>query len=168
MWHARYKISKTVQEGTTILCFHPFDDQPKVFLYGIQNQPNPFYRWTVIGYSLPKWGPITLKVYDITGRLVQTLVDQVQWDGKNQSSGVYFYRHRGRVKGWCLGLALSEQLETTYLQLTSPYCESKHLGWAYLFLPVSSESASISHPYLVSIPCHLKRYVPFSSIQLSC
>jgi len=31
------------------------------------------------------------------------------------------------------------------------------LGWAYLLLPVSSESASISHPYPVSIPCHIKR-----------
>lgn len=68
-----------------------------------QNQPNPFASalgGTVIGYSLPKSSPITLKIYDLTGRLVKTLVDkrhdpgvyQIQWDGKDQISGIYFYR----------------------------------------------------------------------------
>jgi len=43
---------------------------------------------------------VRLSIYDITGRLVETLVDkdqepgfyQVEWDGKNQGSGIYFYR----------------------------------------------------------------------------
>jgi hypothetical protein len=70
----------------------------KFVLY--QNQPNPFHHSTVIGYSIPVHGSVTLKVYDITGSLVETLVNklqnpgvyQVQWEGKNQSSGIYFYR----------------------------------------------------------------------------
>jgi hypothetical protein len=77
-----------------------------------QNNPNPFYSSTLISYTLPgirvqRPGvsgqnniPVRLEVYDITGRLVETLVDkgqepgiyQVEWDGKDHSSGVYFYR----------------------------------------------------------------------------
>ena len=66
----------------------------------LQNEPNPFGGRTVIAYSLPVAGSVTLEVYDITGRLVKTLVGEhkkpgvyeVQWDGKNHASGVYFYR----------------------------------------------------------------------------
>jgi hypothetical protein len=66
----------------------------------LQNLPNPFQRWTVIGYSLPETRTVTLKIYDINGRLVETLVNdqkepgfyEVQWDGKNQANGIYFYR----------------------------------------------------------------------------
>ena len=66
----------------------------------LQNEPNPFHGRTVIGYSLPAAGSVTLEVYDITGRLVKTLVDghhepglyQVRWDSKNQASSIYFYR----------------------------------------------------------------------------
>ncbi|MCH7761954.1 T9SS type A sorting domain-containing protein [candidate division TA06 bacterium] len=69
----------------------------------LRNHPNPFHPplgRTVIEYTLPESVLITLEVYDITGRLVETLVDQVQepgvyqveWEGKNLSSGIYFYR----------------------------------------------------------------------------
>jgi hypothetical protein len=82
-------------------------DFPNVF-YLSQNHPNPFHSKTTIQYSIrgnrkeKKGDPIQvhLAVYDITGRLVETLVDekkdsgvyQVVWDGKDQSSGIYFYR----------------------------------------------------------------------------
>ena len=65
-----------------------------------QNFPNPFNPSTVISYQLPVNSVVTLKVYDILGRLVSTLVEDRQTAGNhsvtfnagNLSSGVYFYR----------------------------------------------------------------------------
>ena len=64
-----------------------------------QNYPNPFNASTVIRYSLASDEHVTLKVYNVYGQEVANLVnaDQkagqytVQWNGKNASSGVYFY-----------------------------------------------------------------------------
>jgi hypothetical protein len=66
----------------------------------LQNYPNPFHFSTVIRYNIPNTNQVTLMVYDITGSLVETLVDkrqepgvyQVHWEGMNQASGIYFYR----------------------------------------------------------------------------
>ena len=65
-----------------------------------QNEPNPFDRQTVIGYSVPATGRVTLRVYDISGRLVETLVNneqdpglyRVEWSPERSSNGIYFYR----------------------------------------------------------------------------
>jgi subtilisin family serine protease len=65
-----------------------------------QNYPNPFNPVTSIKYTIPKAGLVTLKVYDITGREVATLVNEVkevgvyniEFDATNLASGVYFYR----------------------------------------------------------------------------
>ena len=65
-----------------------------------QNYPNPFNPETTISYELPKESDITLTIYDITGRLVKTLVNEkrepgyysVHWDASQFSSGVYLYR----------------------------------------------------------------------------
>jgi len=70
-----------------------------------QNYPNPVRRGTAIAFSLPVGGDVSLKVYNVAGRLVATLADgyhqadeyQVAWEGKDGSgnslaSGVYFYR----------------------------------------------------------------------------
>jgi uncharacterized delta-60 repeat protein len=67
-----------------------------------QNSPNPFHHSTLISYSLPAATEVTLAIYDITGWLVETLVNetrqpgihQVRWDRKTNPSGVYFYRLR--------------------------------------------------------------------------
>ena len=76
---------------------------PKEFKLS-QNYPNPFNPLTKINYAIPKLKSgktnVTLKVYDILGRLVKTLVNEfkeagfytVQFDGTNLSSGVYFYK----------------------------------------------------------------------------
>ena len=64
-----------------------------------QNYPNPFNPTTMINFSIPKAGNVTLKVYDIQGKEVATLVSgyktaqsyQVEFDGSNLASGVYFY-----------------------------------------------------------------------------
>ncbi len=72
-----------------------------------QNYPNPFGEAThsgnpstAISYQLPAESFVTLKVFDIFGREISTLVDQVksagkyevQFDGSNLSTGVYIYR----------------------------------------------------------------------------
>ena len=70
-----------------------------------QNYPNPFNPVTTIQYALPKDVHVSLKVYDILGQEVITLVDEPQtagykslvWDGRNESgesvaSGLYIYR----------------------------------------------------------------------------
>ena len=64
-----------------------------------QNYPNPFNPTTQIQYSIMKSGMVSLKIYDILGRQVATLVNQFQASGKytvnfnatNLASGVYFY-----------------------------------------------------------------------------
>ncbi len=71
-----------------------------------QNYPNPFNPATTIRYSIAERGHVSLRIYDVTGRLVRTLVDgevspeavrPVTWNGLNDSgqpvsSGVYFGR----------------------------------------------------------------------------
>jgi len=65
-----------------------------------QNYPNPFNPTTIINYQIPKRGLVVLKVYDILGREVTTLVNEekqagsyeVEFNGSSFSSGVYFYR----------------------------------------------------------------------------
>jgi beta-glucosidase len=65
-----------------------------------QNYPNPFNPTTVIHYQLVTHGHVTLKVYDVLGREVATLVDEetsagvhtVSWDASRLSSGVFICR----------------------------------------------------------------------------
>lgn len=70
-----------------------------------QNAPNPFNPVTRIAYSLAQPGRVTLRVFDVTGRPVRTLVDgwmetgryEATWDGRDSrgaevASGVYFYQ----------------------------------------------------------------------------
>ena len=65
-----------------------------------QNYPNPFNPLTTIRYQLPVGGNVNLQMFDLTGRLVQTLVDEnkqagdytIIWNAQNVSSGIYFYR----------------------------------------------------------------------------
>jgi hypothetical protein len=65
-----------------------------------QNYPNPFNPLTTINYNIPRSGITTLKVYDVLGKEVVTLVNEyqnagfktVQFNGSNLSSGIYFYK----------------------------------------------------------------------------
>jgi hypothetical protein len=75
-----------------------------------QNYPNPFNPWTIIHYSIPnvtlsphkigEGSKVQLKIYDILGNEVVTLVDKeqsegeynIRFDASSLSSGVYLYK----------------------------------------------------------------------------
>ena len=67
-----------------------------------QNYPNPFNPITIINYSIPQASYITLKIYNVLGKEITTLVNEeklpgnykVEFNGSNLSSGIYFYRIR--------------------------------------------------------------------------
>jgi hypothetical protein len=81
---------------------------PLVHASGLgQNYPNPFNPFTTIHYAIAEPTLVTLRVYNVAGQLVRTLIDEEQtptgeeftvtWDGRNDSgqrvsSGVYFYQ----------------------------------------------------------------------------
>ena len=65
-----------------------------------QNYPNPFNPTTTVSFDLPKKSFVSLKVFDVIGREVATIVSKEmsagsysrQWNAENIPSGVYFYR----------------------------------------------------------------------------
>ena len=78
----------------------PGDDEQKPVSFNLyQNYPNPFNPTTEIKYSILNDGFTTLKIYDMLGREVKTLVNEekpagiynVYFDASKLSSGIYFY-----------------------------------------------------------------------------
>jgi hypothetical protein len=78
-------------------------DMPEAETYGLeQNHPNPFNPVTTIAFNLPAREHVTLKVYDVKGREIATLVNgtraagrhEVSFEAFNIASGIYFYRLR--------------------------------------------------------------------------
>jgi len=78
-----------------------------------QNYPNPFNPQTTINFSLDKAGPVSLRIYDITGKLVKTIYNnkefkagskfKANWDGTNNfgnkaASGTFYYRLKAGKK----------------------------------------------------------------------
>jgi hypothetical protein len=76
----------------------PPPDSEHFFLQ--QNQPNPFMNETVITYQIPVQCHVSLKIYDLLGKEILTLVDGIQeankytlpLDARSLSSGIYFYK----------------------------------------------------------------------------
>ena len=76
-------------------------ETPAPFAYRLeQNYPNPFNPVTMIRFSLICPSRVTLRVYDVAGRLVRTVVDgtmeagehSLPFDAEGLASGIYFYR----------------------------------------------------------------------------
>ena len=76
-----------------------------------QNYPNPFNPVTTISFQIPGIADVTLKIFDLLGREVATLIDNrkitgsctVQWDGQDSgghllSSGIYIYKIEARTR----------------------------------------------------------------------
>ena len=70
-----------------------------------QNYPNPFKNFTTISYDMPENQKVKIRIFDVRGRVIRTLINEDQsagfksilWDGKNEdgdevSAGVYFYQ----------------------------------------------------------------------------
>jgi len=99
-----YRVSLIDEAGEKILFSSSAVSVPESALALHQNKPNPFNPSTTIGYDLPDRTHVILDVYDVSGRHVRNLVDEVKdegsysavWNGKDYSgntvsSGVYFY-----------------------------------------------------------------------------
>lgn len=101
-------FEKTINTGSTLTSAVEEESEelkiPQSFSLS-QNYPNPFNPRTVIRYQLPTSSRVSLKIYNLTGRLVKSLVEQrqeagyytVSWDGRDNlgrevNSGIYFYQ----------------------------------------------------------------------------
>jgi len=92
-------ILKTTNGGFTFIGEDDNSFNPNDFSLD-QNYPNPFNPTTSIGFRIAEFGFVSLKVYDILGREVATLVNEdkhagnyeVEFNGSGLSSGIYFYK----------------------------------------------------------------------------
>jgi len=92
-------ILKTENGGITYVAENNESTQPKDLLLS-QNYPNPFNPITTIKYQIPELSFVTLRIYDVLGNEIETLVDEekpvgsfdVEFDGTGLPSGIYFYR----------------------------------------------------------------------------
>jgi hypothetical protein len=87
-----------IEQTTSTSIFNKENKTEYFQLY--QNYPNPFNPSTKINFSVPEHSFVTIKIYDILGHEIATLVNeeklagkyQVEFNGSNLASGVYFYR----------------------------------------------------------------------------
>jgi len=96
-----YRLKQIDYDGTYRI-YGPVEvDYTGVLTYELeQNYPNPFNPVTTIHYQLPADGMVTIKVYDIIGREVKTLVNdfktkgryEINFDASGLSSGIYIYQ----------------------------------------------------------------------------
>jgi len=92
-------IMKTTNGGATFIGDDMFTQIPNGIIIS-QNYPNPFNPLTNINFSLPSNGIVNLKIYNVLGKEIKTLINEsrnrgdysVQFDASNLASGVYFYR----------------------------------------------------------------------------
>lgn len=88
-----------VQRTTAIEQDNPAFKKPTAYRL-LSNYPNPFNPVTTIVYELPENCRVDLEIYNLLGEKITTLVSavqnaghkQVQWDARNQVSGIYYYR----------------------------------------------------------------------------
>lgn len=88
--------------GDTTLTLITSNEEENSFLndFQLSNYPNPFNPSTTVSYSMKEAGTVVLKLYDITGRFVEEIVNEykssgeykIRFDASNLSSGTYFIR----------------------------------------------------------------------------
>jgi hypothetical protein len=106
MWYAgnsqgvaEWSIGYATSQFTPVEVSQPSHELPLDFMLQ-QNYPNPFNPTTAIEFSIPKASFVTLRIYDLLGQEIATLVSdrltagyhQVQWAAEQFASGAYFYR----------------------------------------------------------------------------
>jgi hypothetical protein len=92
-------ILRTTNGGVTFIGKENSITNPQEFNLS-QNYPNPFNPSTTIKYSIPKQSDVTIKVYNILGKEILTLVNEnklqgnytIEFNANNLASGVYFYQ----------------------------------------------------------------------------
>ncbi|MEE9269164.1 MAG: FlgD immunoglobulin-like domain containing protein, partial [Candidatus Krumholzibacteria bacterium] len=102
----RYYYLVTIKEdGSVVSSFETATTTPLLKFALGQNHPNPFNPATRIDFAVDQKGPVHLAIYDISGKLVRTLINRrmrsgphsEEWDGRDNggravASGIYFYR----------------------------------------------------------------------------
>ncbi|MCK4358533.1 MAG: right-handed parallel beta-helix repeat-containing protein [Candidatus Cloacimonetes bacterium] len=76
------------------------ENHPSIETELFKNYPNPFNKITIIRYFLPKYTEVKIQIYNLKGQLVETIVDSnkptgyytIEWNAKDMSSGIYFYK----------------------------------------------------------------------------
>lgn len=106
---ASYEIQNVSIDGYETLIYSFFDStttdvgldtRPTEDYYLLQNFPNPFNPTSKISYYIPRPGLVTLKIYNILGEEIMTLVDEfqradsysIEFHAEDMTSGVYLYR----------------------------------------------------------------------------
>jgi len=98
----KYRLKQIDYDGTyeySIEIEIEFDFTPREFILS-QNYPNPFNPSTIIRYEIPERGFVTLKVYDVLGNEIATLVNEeksigsyaVEFNATGLPNGIYFYQ----------------------------------------------------------------------------
>ncbi|MBS1493958.1 MAG: T9SS type A sorting domain-containing protein [Bacteroidetes bacterium] len=93
-------ILKTTNGGASVVGIHNLSAELPKTHYLSQNYPNPFNPVTKIKFELPKNSFVKIIVYDISGKEIETLVNEnlkagyyeTDFNGSNRSSGIYFYK----------------------------------------------------------------------------
>jgi hypothetical protein len=98
-----YSSPSVFTTGTGLVGIDHTTEIPREFAL-LQNYPNPFNPSTTISYDVPKEAYVKITIYDMLGRVVANLVDELQsanrytleWNPSHLSSGIYFYRFEAR------------------------------------------------------------------------
>ncbi len=96
--YVSHVVSESPGQPYITSIFQDYENKPIGFYLG-QNYPNPFNPTTTVHYSIPQRSNVSLKVYDVLGNEVATLVNEekiagsyeVEFKAENLSSGIYFY-----------------------------------------------------------------------------
>jgi hypothetical protein len=101
LWEATETLGHIIlaEEPLVGVSQKPVNTSPNQFEL-FQNFPNPFNPITTISYRLPKSSQVRISIYDVNGKMVETLINEIkpagfhsiEWRADRVSSGIYFYR----------------------------------------------------------------------------